>query len=37
LCSTRWQGTAKANQLFEQELATARIAFGASIASAILE
>jgi hypothetical protein len=37
LCSTRWQGTAKANQLREQELATARIARGLPIASAILE
>jgi hypothetical protein len=35
LCSTRWQGTANANQLREQEFATARIAFGAPIAAAI--
>jgi hypothetical protein len=37
VCSTRWQGTAKANQLREHAPATARIAFGAPIASAILE
>jgi hypothetical protein len=37
VCSTRWQGTANANQLREQALATARIALGAPIASAILE
>jgi hypothetical protein len=37
VCSTRWQGTAKANQLREHDCATARIAFGAPIAAAILE
>ena len=35
VCSTRWHGTAKANQLREQDCATARIAFGAPIAAAI--
>jgi hypothetical protein len=37
LCSTRWQGTAKARPFAAQVLATALIAFGASIRSAMRE
>lgn len=36
MCSTLWHGIAKANQLREQALATARIALGEPIAWAIL-
>jgi hypothetical protein len=37
LCSTRWQGTAKAKAFAPQVFATALIAFGASMRSAMRE